>query len=363
MSQSNPQTSASRFGQWLSSPLNPRQYLELINPLWANRCCGEIVAIRRETDAAVTLDIRPNHLWQGAVSGQYVRLGIDVEGIRYWRCYSVASAQLAVDGTFSVTVGRVDGGRVSTHIQGALRVGDVIALDQATGDFILPTDVSATPLLFISAGTGVTPIAGMMRHLRDAGIQADVVHIHYAPDEARCLFAAELNAFNGIGGFSTHQFYTRAGDDGAAGAAHFSAEQLTDVCPDWAERQAYVCGPAALMDAVRSLWSANSLSERLTEECFQPVRADVPAGAGGQVSFWKAGNEVSAEGDKSLLDVAEEAGLLPAHGCRMGICQGCIVTLKEGQVRDLSTGEVFGEEGESIRICVCAAAGDVTIDL
>lgn len=359
MSQSNLQASVSRLGQWLASPLNPRQYLELINPLWANACCGEVVSIRRETDSAVTLEIKPNHLWSGAVSGQYVRLGIDVEGVRYWRCYSVASAQLPTDRTFSITIGRVDGGRVSTHIQDSLRIGDVIALDQATGDFTLPTNVSAKPLLFISAGTGVTPIAGMLRHLRDTGVEADVVHLHYAPDESRCLFPNELAAFNQLPGFRTHQLYTRA----EKSAPHFSLKQLTAICPDWAERQAYVCGPAALMDAVRQVWSDSDLSEQLTEECFQPVRADVPAGAGGKVSFWTAGSETTGAGDKPLLEVAEDAGLLPAHGCRMGICQGCIVTLKEGQVRDLSTGEVFGEAGESIRICVCAAAGDVTIDL
>lgn len=362
MSQSNLQTPVSRLGQWLASPLNPRQYLELINPLWANHCCGEVVAIRRETEAAVTLEINPNHLWKGATSGQYVRLGIDVQGVRYWRCYSVASAQLSTDKTFSVTIGRVDGGRVSTHIQDALRVGDVIALDQATGDFTLPTNVRQTPLLFISAGTGVTPIAGMLRHLRDTGVEADVVHLHYAPDQNRCLFAAELAAFNQLPSFRTHQLYTRS-EGGDQSASHFSLQQLAALCPDWAERQAYVCGPVALMDAVRQVWADGNVSERLTEECFQPVRAQVPAGAGGKVSFWKAGGETAGAGDKSLLEVAEEAGLLPAHGCRMGICQGCIVTLKEGQVRDLSTGEVFGEEGESIRICVCAAAGDVTIDL
>lgn len=349
-------SSVTRVSQWLASPLRPRQYLELLNPLWAEQSCGRIEKIQRETDNAVTLVIRPNHRWQGAVSGQYVRLGVDVDGVRHWRCYSVNSAQRPGDETFSVTVGRVNGGRVSTYIQDTLRVGDVIALDKAMGDFVLPTDATAK-LLFISAGTGITPMMSMLRSLRDSGIAADVTHLHFAPTEKDCIYFNELNDFARRPGFNLHQSLTREGGQ------HFDAALLDNVCPDWAERKAYVCGPEGLMNAVRTHWQNNELSSQLCEEVFQPVRAEVPAGAGGTVLFWNAGSSTEGAGDKPLLEVAEDAGLLPKHGCRMGICQECVVTLREGQVRDLATGEVFGESGETIRICVCAAAGNVTIDL
>lgn len=347
-------TTAARVGRWLASPLQPQQYLELINPLWSASCRGRIEDIRRETARAVTLVIRPNGLFQGAVAGQYVRLGIDVDGVRYWRCYSVTSPQSGAGETFSVTVGRVDGGRVSTYIQDQLRVGDVIALDQASGDFTLPA--APQPLLLISAGTGITPMIGMLRTLVAEGRQADVVHLHFAPDEEQCLFRDELRALGRQPGIHTVQQFTRAGGE------HFSAGLLDTLCADWRERLAYVCGPEALMDAVRKHWQ-NSQIETLKEEAFQPKRAAVPEGAGGTVGFWKAGVEVEAAGDKPLLEVAEEAGLMPKHGCRMGICQECVVPLKEGQVRDLQTGEVFGEAGDVVRICVCAAAGKVTLDL
>ena len=346
----------SRVSRMLASPLLPGQYLELLNPLWAESCRGRIEAIRRETDQAVTLVIRPNHRWQGAKSGQYVRLGIDVNGVRHWRCYSVTSAQLPGDTTFSVTVGRLNGGRVSTHIQDVLRIGDVIELDQATGDFVLPTD-SHKPLLFITAGTGITPAMGMLRHLQATRRSADVVHLHFSPDAASCIFLDELRGLNGHPGFQTEQQFTRQGGE------HFNASLLDNVCPDWQHRQAYVCGPRSLMDAVRDHWQQAGLAAQLKEEAFQPVRAEVPEGAGGQVSFWQAGVTTEGAGDKPLLEVAEEAGLMPKHGCRMGICQECVTTLKEGQVRDLTTGEVFGEAGDTVRICICAAAGNVSLDL
>ncbi len=346
----------SKLASWLATPLIPNQYLELINPLWSAQCCGKIQQIQRETDQAVTLEIQPNHLWQGARAGQYVRLGVEVDGVRQWRNYSVTTAQQAGAGTFRVTVGRVNGGRVSTQIQDKLRVGDVVYLDQAMGDFVLPTDVTR-PLLFITAGTGITPVIGMLRELRASAAAANVVHLHFAPDAAGCLFLDELHAFNKLPGYRTRQSFTRA--DGQ----HFDAAMLDAVCPDWAKRLAYVCGPASLMQAVREHWQAHGNAVLLKEESFQPVRASVPEGAGGQVSFWKAGVAAEGAGDKSLLEVAEDAGLMPKHGCRMGICQECVTTLRDGQVRDLTTGEVFGEAGETIRICICAAAGNVELDL
>lgn len=346
----------SRVSHSIASPLLPGQYLELLNPLWSQSCRGRITRIYRETDTAVTLVIQPNLHWKGAEPGQYVRLGIDVNGVRYWRNYSVTSAQMPGDSTFSVTVGKVDGGRVSTYIQESLRMGDVIQLEQAAGDFVLPADTSK-PMLLISGGTGITPMMGMMRRLIAAGAAANVVHLHFALDEHRCLFLDELRDIGEREGFTTHQRFTECGD------GFFGPDMLDEVCPDWREREAYVCGPLPLMDSVCDHWQSVDLTGQLHVEAFQPARVEVPAGAGGKVAFWSAGVETEGAGDKPLLEVAEEAGLTPKNGCRMGICLECLVPLKEGQVRDLATGEVFGESGEMIRICVCAAAGDVTLDI
>jgi ferredoxin len=72
---------------------------------------------------------------------------------------------------------------------------------------------------------------------------------------------------------------------------------------------------------------------------------------------------VEADGHTPLLRVAEDAGLNPAHGCRMGICHTCDVTLLSGCVRDLRTGALLHESGQKVQVCVCAAAGDVELAL
>ena len=94
-----------------------------------------------------------------------------------------------------------------------------------------------------------------------------------------------------------------------------------------------------------------------------PRRAAAAPGGGGVVIFEASGKEVKADGSTPLLEVAEAAGLTPEHGCRMGICCGCLATLEEGQVQDTTSGEIHNEPGEKVRICVCTAAGDVKLAL
>jgi ferredoxin len=76
-----------------------------------------------------------------------------------------------------------------------------------------------------------------------------------------------------------------------------------------------------------------------------------------------SGREVEAGGESDLLQVAENAGLSPRHGCRMGICHSCTTTLRRGCVRDLRNGSIIDEPGVKVQICVCAAAGNVDLEL
>ena len=84
---------------------------------------------------------------------------------------------------------------------------------------------------------------------------------------------------------------------------------------------------------------------------------------GGKVRFANSGIEVDADSETNLLRVAEDAGMNPPHGCRMGICHTCNTTLKSGCVRDLRTGKVLNEVGAIVQTCVCAAAGDCELEL
>src|SRR3954454_21042171 len=161
-----------------TSPLLPDDYLEMINPLWSTReVRGRVEELTKEAGQATTVLIRPGHTWPGHEPGQYLRIGFDVDGIRHWRAYSITSDPGRPDGFISITPKLVEEGKVSPFIAEQLRPGEIVILSDVEGQFVLP-DPPPKRILFVSAGSGITPIMSMLRSLdRDDALE-DVVHIH-----------------------------------------------------------------------------------------------------------------------------------------------------------------------------------------
>src|SRR3954471_10588354 len=171
-----------------TSPLLPDDYLELINPLWSTReLKGKVEAIVPETEDAATIVIRPGYEWEGHEAGQYLRIGLDIEGRRHWRAYSLTSDPSDPEGNISITVKNAEGGKVSPYIVRKLREGTIVTLGEVTGQFTLPREVP-DKLLFISAGSGVTPIMSMIRDLADKDELVDTIHIHSSRTPELAIF-------------------------------------------------------------------------------------------------------------------------------------------------------------------------------
>ena len=142
-------------------------------------------------------------------------------------------------------------------------------------------------------------------------------------------------------------------------------DQLDALCPDWRERETFLCGPAGLLEAMSERWRADGDSEKLHVEHFQPdVRVgDGERGQGGTIRFAKSGVEACSDGEQPILLAGEAAGAKLPYGCRMGICHTCVGRLRAGQVRDLRTGRVHGQAGEMLRTCINAPEGAIEIEL
>ena len=146
---------AARLAERATTPLLPADYLDLFDPLRPGADLrGRIVDVQPETADAATIVIRPGADWAGHVPGQYVRIGIDVDGVRLWRAYSLTHGPRA-DGRISITVKAVPDGKVSNHLVRQARPGTLVHLEQAAGEFVLPTD--GGKLLFVTAGSGHHP--------------------------------------------------------------------------------------------------------------------------------------------------------------------------------------------------------------
>jgi ferredoxin-NADP reductase len=346
-----------------TSPLLPDDYLELVNPLWSTReLRGRIERVERETPNAATVLVKPGWEWEGHKPGQYLRLGIEVDGVHHWRAYSLTSDPKRPDGFISITPKLVDGGKVSPFLFGRVRPGTIVRLGGVEGTFVLP-DPLPRQLLFISAGSGITPIMSMLRSIAPAGKLDDVVHLHSARTEAEVIFGRELRELAAAHpGYRLHERLT-----GAQG--RLIPKQLDECCPDWGARETFLCGPRGLLEALGERWQRDGDPAKLHVEHFQPdstvMNSFPPAqrGEGGTIRFCSSDLQATSDGEQSILGAGENAGAELPYGGRMGICHTCVGRLRTGQVRDLRTGRVHGQPGEMLRTCINAPEGAIEIEL
>jgi stearoyl-CoA 9-desaturase NADPH oxidoreductase len=343
---------ASPLVDLLTGPHGVDRYTELVEPTWtAGDARAKVIAVRRQTPRSVTLTLEPNGAFAGLLAGQHVNLTVEINGRRRTRPYSPASAEGAP--YIELTIGRHDGGLVSSYLCDHARPGMIVGLDSVGGDFVLPY-VRPRRILFVCGGSGITPVMSMLRTLmseRGPGeSDREIAFIHYARTPQEACYRDELAAMPGV---KVMHGYTRSGDGDLDG--YFDSEHLAAAMPD--PEAVYACGPPALVDAVRAMYADAKW------ESFVPPVFTVPAeSSGGQVSFAVSGVSTADDG-RPLLEQAEAAGLSPESGCRMGICHSCTRRKTRGAVRNLVTGVVSSTEEEDVQICVSVPVGDVDLAL
>ena len=346
----------------ITTPLLPDDYLKLANPLWSAReLRGRVLEVRRETVDSATLVIKPG--WGFSFdyqAGQYIGIGLLVDGRWRWRSYSLTSVPVDRQSgsrgarTITITVKAMPEGFLSTHLVGGVEPGTIVRLAAPQGNFVLP-DPAPAKILFLTAGSGITPVMSMLRTLVRRDQLGDVTHVHSAPTAADVLFAGELAEL--ADAHEDYRLTVRATRTEGRG----DLARLDEIVPDWRERQTWACGPEAMLEGADRTWKAAGIPERLHLERFAAVRTSAH-GSGGTVDFARAGKTATVDGATSLMDAGEAAGIQMPFGCRMGICQSCVVGLLDGHVRDLRTG-VEHEPGSRVQTCVSAASGDCTLDV
>ena len=345
----------------LAYPHGVDRYLELVRPLLVkHQVRAEVTAVRCQTPKSVTLRLRPNETWRGLRAGQFVGLSVEIDGVRETRPYSPAGSQHAAGGVLELTVSTHPEGKVSRYLRDHARPGMIVGLTQAEGDFVLP-DPRPERVLLISGGSGITPVMAMLRTLCDEGFAGEIGFLNYARSSALALYGAELDRLvDRHDGVRVARGFTRGRRLPLGG--RFRREHLGAVISEHADAATFVCGPPTLIDAVRAVWTQDGLSEPAVETFTQPPLSFDTDGAEGLVSFAASGREAANSG-LPLLEQAEDAGLTPDHGCRMGICNTCSCHKTAGTVRNIITGEISTARDEQIRICVSVPVGDVALDL
>ncbi|MBU3062612.1 ferredoxin reductase [Nocardia sp. NEAU-G5] len=360
--------------QTLTTPHTLDRYLELVRPtLTVRDMRAEIVEVDRRTPGSITLTLRPTRQWRGHLAGQYVQIGVLIDGVKHTRCYSPIDPQGATR-RLRLTVKAHPHGLVSRYLHRHAAPGMVVDLAPAAGVFTLPQR-RPDGIVLISGGSGITPVLSILRTLDAENHRGPVVFLHYAHSPEAVPHRVELAEIaERHNNFRIALCYPRLGRsellDGAPWscaknpvAGLFGYDQLERIAPWFATAQTYVCGPAPLMTAVRTVYQAEQLDDRLHREEFTLAAAPVDPGEITGVTTFSASATTVPNAGATLLEQAESAGLTPEYGCRMGICFSCTSIKRSGCTRNLRTGELDSDPDQPIQLCINAAVGDVDIEI
>ena len=339
-----------------TTPLLPDDYLKLLNPLWtARELRGEIVDVRNETADSATVTIKPGWGFSADYQpGQYVGIGLRVEGRWHWRSYSLTSVPVRDKKRITITVKATPEGFLSSHLVNGVTPGTIVRLAAPKGDFALP-DPPPPKILFVSAGSGITPLMAMLRSLTARGHRPDIVHLHSAPTAEDVIFHDELRDLEvSQPGYRLHLQLTEAGRQ---------ARLRQPRRPRTGLARTTDMGVRAHTHARhgRNAVGFCGLSDDLHMERFTIARTD-KGGEGGTVTFAISDKTIEIDGATSLLEAGEKVGIQMPFGCRMGICQTCVLPLEDGNVRDFRSGNEHGP-GDRINTCVSTASGDCTLKI
>lgn len=351
--------------------------LAALNPLWTvHRPNARVIQRIAETPTSCSLVLQAGAAFTGMASGQYVVLGVEIDGVIHRRAYSPRWVDRRKR-LFAVTVQRQPHGLVSNWLNDHAATGDVLEISQAAGQFVLPEakgQAASSHVLMIAGGSGITPCRAMLDELQQRAPTTRITLLYFARSRQDRIFAADLERI--AARWANLRYLpidsvantTAQSGRGQEPMPLLTRELLDQTMPNWAGVPAYCCGPAPLMEAARQLWREANASERLNLESFGSNKPAVPGSAEAmerhQVSLHRnfKDHAFTADPSQSLLQAGESAGLSLPHGCRQGICHECSCKLDSGTVVDLVTGERHQGEGQYIRICVSAALSDVSLD-
>lgn len=304
--------------------------------------------------------------------GQYLTVTVDTDAGEQQRCYTIASPPTCPD-LLTLTVKRVPGGPVSGWLHDRVGVGDTLRASGPYGRFST-SHHPAAKYLFLSAGSGITPVMSMSRTLRDSGSAADVVFVHSARSPRDIIFRDELAELAERPGFAATVICESATpEDRWAGATgRLTLRSLLQAAPDLHDREVFTCGPPGYMAAVRELASlAGVAPDRYHEESFDlggrapaaPEESSAPAPPR-TVEFRRSGRSVECGPGQSILDAALRAGLRPPSMCTQGVCGTCRTTLVAGEVDMQHAGGIRPRDVERGQILLCCSRplGDVVLD-
>lgn len=327
------------------------------------------VGVVQETHDVKSFRLRsPNRRRHSFLPGQHLTATVDVQGQRVQRCYTVASSPLRSD-ELTITVKRVPGGPASSWLHDSFRPGDTLAVAGPMGRFTTAAH-PAEKYLFLSAGSGITPLMSMTRTIDALAASTDVLFVHCARTPADIIFRHELRA---LAARNRRIRVVAVCEDDAPEErwnglrGRLTAPGLQSIAPDLAGREIFTCGPTPYMKAVRAILAETGADPaRCHEESFTfPGVSAVGAGAlAGEtmstasthrVELTRSGRTIECDSDTTILLAASRAGLTLPSSCGEGLCGTCKSTMLDGSVTMNHAGGIRPREIAQNKILLCCS--------
>ena len=328
-----------------------------VSATWSRRRpLARVVAREVAADDTVTLVLAANRHVRMPAPGQHLMVGAEIDGRRVARSYSPSPLP---GRRFSITVKAVPGGRLSRHLVHHARVGDVLTIGEPFGSLALPAD--ERPVLLLAGGSGITPLIALLRDQAAHGTTRAITLAYWVRTPGEACFVEELRALADAHSSLRVRIATTRAADPRFTHGRLDAAMLSTLVDGCAAPHAIACGGAGFVAHARAL--CDGVCASFQAEAFSPP--PVPEGEHGEaeVHLARTGKTVRVPRNQPLLVALEAAGLRPAHGCRMGICNSCACGKSAGTTRDVLSGARDPEPATALRLCVNAAAGDLVLDL
>lgn len=305
--------------------------------------------------------------------GQYLTFTFVIDGVAVERCYTISSSPSRSEWP-TITVKRIPGGPVSNWLHDQLRVGDTV---RSSGPYGVFSQVlhPAEKYLFLSAGSGITPLMSMTRALRDRCEPADVVFVHCARTPADIIFREELAELAATGAAAVT--IVCEGDSASevwnGPRGRLSLPTLFGAAPDLLDREVFTCGPTPFMAAVgEHLDLVGAEESRCHQESFLLAAADPPpaiespAGVAVdnyRVLFRTSGREITCDATTPLLTAAAQAGITLPSSCGEGVCGTCKTTMLSGSVDMRHGGGIRKREIDAGKVLLCCSTPTDDLEL
>lgn len=349
--------------------------IQMFVPHWSTDAYrAQIVEIRDEMEDMYTLVLKPksgiiDNSWPIFEAGQYLELMIEKDGARTLRCFSISSSPAYYDrtGLIELSIRIQTKGRITPWIRQQLALGSLVNISAAQGDFILPKTEASKKLLFIAGGSGITPFRSMLQqqamnkdNLNSSSSEFDIHLLYYSRDNQHIAFQHEFEQLEKDFPNIVVTFID------SAVSGFICADHLQEYCNDFSQRSAFICGPSPMIQQARAVLSDLGVAkDKINFEFFGVAPIEIENSKQGIVHFQTSEKIAVSEKDKAqtLLEQAEEQGLTPVSGCRIGVCHQCICKKKSGVVFNTRTQEYSDTGSEEIQLCISVAQGDVVLDL